>query len=157
MLLIHFSVRFKRLWVLFNNLYEIKVNFFSKDEINLSYSTLTVYCAGIKQINEKIQDSPKWGKRGVGAVIPLGFINLYYNLFFWETLCPLKIGAKKFTSFWEKGNEERGKTDGGLEESFRMVQAFKGPSNRPPSFQINIKTSKLKMEDQWISPIFTLL
>ena len=91
---------------------------------------------------------PQMGEEGCGSRNPTCFLLTCITIFsFGKAFCPLKIGAKKFTSVWEKGNEERGKKDGGLEESFRMVQAFKGPSNRPPSYQIHIKTNKLKMED----------
>ena len=44
--------------------------------------------AGIKQSKEKleiwtmaIQASPKWGKWGVGAVIPLALLLIFYNAF----------------------------------------------------------------------------
>ena len=41
-------------------------------EINLSYSTFSnLLNKKYKHDNGTIQASPKWGKRGVGAVIPL--------------------------------------------------------------------------------------
>ena len=41
-------------------------------EINLSYSTFSsLLSKTYKDDNGTIQASPKWGKRGVGAVIPL--------------------------------------------------------------------------------------
>ena len=54
---------------LFSNFYESKL---LNNETTLSYSTLANYYANMK-IKEMIQASPKWGKRGVGAFIPLAF------------------------------------------------------------------------------------
>ena len=52
---------------LFSNFYESKL---LNNKATLSYSTLANYYANMK-IKETIQASSKWGKRGVGAVIPL--------------------------------------------------------------------------------------
>ena len=54
---------------LFSNFYESKL---LNSETTLSYSTLANYYANMK-IKETIQASPKWGKRGMGAFIPLAF------------------------------------------------------------------------------------
>ena len=39
----------------------------------LPYSTISNLNQNEKHDNETIQASPKWGKKGVGAVIPLAF------------------------------------------------------------------------------------
>ena len=41
--------------------------------IILPYSTINNLNKNEKHDNETIQASPKWGKKGVGAVIPLAF------------------------------------------------------------------------------------
>ena len=58
---------------LFSNFYKRKL---LNNETTLSYSTLANYYANMK-IKETIRASPKWGKRGVGAFMPLA---LYYLL-----------------------------------------------------------------------------
>ena len=55
------------------------MNYFTYDYATiLPYSTISSL---LNNDNGMIQASPKWGKRGVGFVIPLAFLLFFYNAF----------------------------------------------------------------------------
>ena len=56
------------------------MNYFTYDyAIILPYSTISNLNENEKHDSETIQASPKWGKKGVGAVIPLAFLLNFDN------------------------------------------------------------------------------
>ena len=124
---------------------EIKsnLNFFNQTKLIIPILLSPFYLfAGIKQSKEKleiltmaIQASPKWGKWGVGVVIPLALLLLYLHYPFWRnTFCPLEIRIKQFTIVFRRmGKEEMGEKERGLEGAFLMVQIFARASKSPLS------------------------
>ena len=70
---------------------------------------------------------PQMGQEGCGSRNPSCSLFKLVTIFsFGTAFCPLKIGAKSLQVSERRGMKKRGKKDGGLEESFRMAQAFKG-------------------------------
>ena len=67
----------------------------------LNYTTLLLAIKLKKHEKETIQASPKWGKKGVGAVIPLAFY-LFYNFL----ICSLPFLGRT----GKKGMKEEGES-----------------------------------------------